>query len=92
MAPLDRRRTVFLRTPVARATAHRYIDAAPDNFMVRFSPEVKRRIQEEKYHAMIADIARQSDYAGKLWCTDDMKRLGRRVRRRDAQRRHTAAS
>ena len=72
---LDRRRTVFLRTPVARATAHRYIDAAPDSFMVTFSPEVKRRIQEEKYHAMIDDIAKQSDYAGKRWDADDMKRL-----------------
>ena len=72
---IDRRRTVFLRTPVARATAHRYIDAAPDGFMVTFSPEVKRRAQEEKYHCLIADIAKQSDYAGKRWCTDDMKRL-----------------
>ena len=42
---------------------------------VRIFPPVKRRIQEEKYHAMIGDIAAQTTYAGKRWDSDDMKRI-----------------
>lgn len=35
----------------------------------------KSRDQEQKYHAMIGDIARQYQHCGKHWSADDMKRL-----------------
>lgn len=35
----------------------------------------KSREQEEKYHAMIGDIARQFEHCGKTWSAEDMKRL-----------------
>lgn len=35
----------------------------------------KSRDQEERYHAMIADIAKQFVHAGRKWHRDDMKRL-----------------
>jgi hypothetical protein len=69
------KRTVFLRTPTARLTAARYIAEAPDGWMMTLVPETTRRIQEEKYHAMIGDIAKQTTYAGRKWDRDDMKRI-----------------
>jgi hypothetical protein len=69
------KRTVFLRTPRARQTAHTYIDQSPDGWMMTLQPETKRRVQEEKYHAMIGDIARQIEHLGRRWDADDMKRL-----------------
>lgn len=69
------KRTVFLVTARARRTAHEYIDAAPDGYVMSLAEPTKRRIQEEKYHAMIGDIAKQTTYAGRQWDADDMKRL-----------------
>lgn len=38
-------------------------------------PEKKSREQEEKYHAMIGDIAKQAQHIGSKWSLDDFKRL-----------------
>lgn len=38
-------------------------------------PARKTRDQEERYHAMIGDIARQYQHAGRRWDTESMKRL-----------------
>jgi hypothetical protein len=46
----------------------------------------KSRDQEEKYHAMIGDIARQYKHCGKQWSADDMKRLLLDQFRRDTQK------
>ena len=35
----------------------------------------KSREQEEKYHAMINDIAKQAEHMGAKWSADDWKRL-----------------
>ena len=35
----------------------------------------KTREQEEKYHAMIGDIAKQAQHMGAKWSTEDWKRL-----------------
>lgn len=60
----------------ARQNCARYIlDEAPTGFVVQISEPTKKRIQEEKYHAMIAEIAAKSTYAGKKWDSDDMKRI-----------------
>ena len=55
--------------------AHYILREAPDGWVVRISPPQKTIEQEDKYHAMIGDIAKQSDYAGQRWVKDDMKRL-----------------
>lgn len=47
----------------------------PDGWMVTVSEPKKKRIQEEKYHAMIADIARQTKYLGRKWDDESMKRI-----------------
>lgn len=72
---MSRRRAFFLVHAEARQRAHAAIDDAPDGDMVVISEPTKKRAQEEKYHAMIGDIAKQCDYAGKRWDDDDMKRI-----------------
>lgn len=51
------------------------LTAAMDGDMAVFSEPTKKRVQEEKYHAQIGDIAEQTTYAGKKWDADDMKRI-----------------
>lgn len=69
------KRVFFLNHGQARDGVATHAHIAPDGWMVTFQEPVKKRIQEEKYHAMIADVARQSLYAGKQWHERDMKRI-----------------
>jgi hypothetical protein len=69
------RRTFVLAHDQARNNAARFVMQAPAGFMVVISEPGKKRIQEEKYHAMISDIARQVEHIGRKWDADDMKRL-----------------
>jgi hypothetical protein len=69
------KRTFFLHHDQARNNAARFCMEAPVGWMVVMSEPVKRRIQEEKYHAMIGDISRQVEHIGRKWDADDMKRL-----------------
>lgn len=69
------RRTFFLAHSEARRRASLAVQEAPDGYMVVVSEPTKRRIQEEKYHAMIGDIAEQVEHIGRRWHEDDMKRL-----------------
>ena len=59
----------------ARARAKNAINDAPDGHMVTINEPTKRRVQEEKYHAMIGDISKQCEHIGRKWDQDDMKRL-----------------
>ena len=43
--------------------------------MVKIGPPPKSREQEQKYHAMIGDIASQHTLFGRKWGEEDMKRL-----------------
>ena len=61
--------------PEARRRAMAYVAEAPDGHLVAVSEPTKKRAQEEKYHAMIGDIARQITHLGRKWDTDDMKRI-----------------
>lgn len=62
--------------PSTRHVAHRWADEGQDGWVLcKPRPPVKRRIQEEKYHAMIADIAKQVDLLGERQDVDDAKRL-----------------
>ena len=72
---MSERRVFRLVHDLARQNAHKAIDAAPDGFMVVVSEPEKRRVQEEKYHAMIADIARDCAFMGKKWDRETWKRL-----------------
>jgi len=69
------KRVFHLVHATARQRAAEHCLKAPEGYMVVVSEPTKKRIQEEKYHAMIGDIARQSEYAGKRWDADDMKRI-----------------
>lgn len=59
----------------ARQRAQQAIKDAQLGYVVTIKEPKKKRIQEEKYHAMIGDIARQTLYAGKRWNAHDMKRI-----------------
>lgn len=60
----------------ARRRAASYIvDEAPEGWRVTVKPQAKRRAQEERYHAMIGDIAKQWEFMGRNWHLEDMKRL-----------------
>lgn len=65
----------ILATPIARANATQAVRIAPDGFMVTISEPVKKRIQEEKYHAMIRDISKVALFMGEKLDEDDWKRL-----------------
>lgn len=69
----------------ARANAAAFCATAPDGWMVKFSEPNKTRLQEEKYHAMIGDIAKQYTHCGRKWEPDDMKRLLVDAFRRDTE-------
>ena len=69
-------KTFVLAHQQARDRASSYIlNEAPDGYVVRVTEPAKRREQEEKYHAMIGEIAAQTMYAGQRWDADDMKRI-----------------
>lgn len=65
----------FTLNAAGKVKAHRAIDAAEDGADMRIGPPKKSRIQEERYHAMIGDIARQWEFCNRLWDAEDMKRL-----------------
>lgn len=69
------KRTFVLSHDIARVRAAQCCMDAPDGWMVVVSEPAKKRVQEEKYHAMIGDIARQVEHIGRKWDADDMKRL-----------------
>jgi hypothetical protein len=69
------KQTFIMSHDLARANAVRAVQIAPEGYAVVISEPSKKRIQEEKYHAMISDIAAQVEHIGRKWHTDDMKRL-----------------
>jgi hypothetical protein len=69
------KRSFILAHPEARRRAMACVADAPDGYCVDVRPPTKRRIQEERYHAMIGDIAKQMEHIGRKWDADDMKRL-----------------
>ncbi len=48
---------------------------AGNNLVMEIKLASKTREQEEKYHAMINDIAKQAKHLGAKWSADDWKRL-----------------
>lgn len=73
---IDQGKTFFLAHETARRLAAEFIlHKAPDGWKVRCEEPKKRRAQEEKYHAQIGDIAKQTTYAGRTWKALHMKRI-----------------
>jgi hypothetical protein len=48
---------------------------AGNNLVMEIKLASKSREQEEKYHAMINDIAKQAQHLGAKWSSEDWKRL-----------------
>lgn len=68
------KRVMYLRGQ-GRQSAADFCQEAPEGWRVHFSEPAKKREQEEKYHAMIGEIAKQIEHIGRKWDADDMKRL-----------------
>ena len=62
-------------TPATRRMCADAVMQAPDGWVFTLIPPVKKRSQEEKYHAMIGDIAKQTQYIGRSWDQESMKRI-----------------
>ena len=52
-------KTIRLIGPTQRAYAHKLVDDAPANYVVRFAEETRNDRQNRKMHAMIKDIRMQ---------------------------------
>ena len=48
---------------------------AGHKMILECKPASKTRAQEEKYHAMIGEVAKQAQHLGSVWTPDDWKRL-----------------
>ena len=66
---------IVITGDAARAALKRYADEVPIGHVARISEPVKKREQEEKYHAMVGDIAKQCTFMGQKWHANDWKRL-----------------
>jgi len=64
-----------LRFVMERAYRHAQKAVPQGDFEVVIRKANKTRDQEERYHAMIGDIAEQYEYFGRKWHQEDMKRL-----------------
>ena len=54
---------------------HDGIKIAPAGYKVTIEEAAKSRDQEQKYHAMIGDIAKHCEFMGRKWDREDWKRL-----------------
>ena len=69
------KQTFIMAHDMARQRAVQAVKDAPEGNMVVISEPTKKRIQEEKYHAMIGDIAKQCKFMDQGRDLDDWKRL-----------------
>ena len=69
------KRVFILRDEVVRRRCQEAVWDSPDGFKVTIQEPAKSRDQEEKYHAMIGDIAKQWRFCERKWDAEDMKRL-----------------
>jgi hypothetical protein len=54
---------------------HDGIKHAPVGYKVTIEEAAKSRDQEQKYHAMVGDIAKHCEFMGRKWDREDWKRL-----------------
>jgi len=72
---MTKRTFILVDDQVRRRAADYLLREAPAGDMVIVSEPTKKRIQEEKYHAMIGDIAKQCTFMGEKRDASDWKRL-----------------
>lgn len=72
---MSAKQTFILVHSTARNRAMHAVVHAPEGFMVTIQEPVKKRVQEEKYHAMIGDISKQCQHIGRKWDLESWKRL-----------------
>lgn len=72
---MTQRRPFFLVHEQARRNVGAFAMEAPDGWMVAFSEPVKKRAQEERYHAMIGEIAKVVPFMGQMVDIETWKRL-----------------
>lgn len=68
-------RRIQLNNDLARQAAKRAIDDAADGFVVEIKERTRTADQNAKLHAMLQDVARQVDWAGRRRSLDDWKAL-----------------
>ena len=68
-------RSLIITGEAARKAICRHVLAAPDGYVVTIKEPKKKRAQENMYHAMIEDIAKQTEFLGRKRTEDDWKRL-----------------
>jgi hypothetical protein len=73
---MSNKRVFHFNNHTSRAYARGQCDIAPDGTIVTFDYEPKKtRLQEEKYHAMIADISASCLFMDRKWDREQWKRL-----------------
>ena len=65
----------ILSNDIARRMAHQAIDAAPDGYVCEVKERTRTSDQNAALHAMLSDIAKQQEWAGKKRSIDDWKAL-----------------
>lgn len=72
----DDKRTFFLIDETRRQRCAQWVmREAPAGWRVQGTPPNRKTAQNDKFHAQIGDIAKQTTYAGRKWAVDDMKRI-----------------
>jgi len=70
----DKRIFIFAHD-TARKLAAAYCMQAPAGYVCTIQEPTKKRLQEEKYHSMVGDIADQCLFMQQKWSREDWKRL-----------------
>lgn len=65
----------ILAHETARRRCQEAVWDAPDGYRVELAEPKKKRIQEERYHAMMGEIAKQCHYNGRKLDAESWKRL-----------------
>jgi hypothetical protein len=66
---------ILINDQVRKHCANYIMTQAPEGYVVKVIEQLKKREQEEKYHAMIGDISKQCEHVGRTWDLDDWKRI-----------------
>lgn len=66
---------IRLSSDISRAAAKRAIDEAPDTYVAEIKERTRTSDQNAALHAMLSDIAKQKEWAGKKRTLDDWKAI-----------------
>ncbi|MBP9714646.1 MAG: recombination protein NinB [Sterolibacterium sp.] len=66
---------IRLNNLLSRQAAHRAVDEAPDGFVAEIKERTRTADQNALLHALLQDIARHTEWAGKRRTLDDWKAL-----------------